>query len=78
LAHVVVVEGIPKSIADHTIDVLHITHFDPIAQVRNVGAKGHIFLAASCDDVGVTQLNMLSAKSYGAKARTAYLIDTPC
>ena len=73
----VAVEGVPKAIADHGIDVLHVTHFVSCAQMCDVGAKGHVFLTASGDDVRIAKLNVLCCKRHGAKARATNLVNGP-
>ena len=77
LAHVVIVEGIPKAITDHAIDIFDITHFSATAQMGHMRGKGHVFLTTSRHDVCVTQLDMLRSKRHGTQAGSTDLIDAP-
>ena len=77
LAHVVAVEGIPKTVADHRIDVRDVAHLHAGAQMRHMGAEGHVFLAAGSDDRRIAQLDVLGCQRHGAQARAADLVDRP-
>mmetsp|Transcript_26869 Transcript_26869/g.48588 ORF Transcript_26869/g.48588 Transcript_26869/m.48588 type:complete len:355 (-) Transcript_26869:254-1318(-) len=78
LAHVVAVERIPQTVADHGVDIFQIAHFVTGAERCGMGAEGHVFLAAADNDVRVTQLDVLRGKGHGAQAGAADLIDGPC
>ncbi len=77
LAHVIAVERIPQAVADHRVDIFHIAHLVPGAQMRGMGAERHVFLTARRDDVGIAKLDMLRAQRHGAQARAADLVDAP-
>jgi len=75
LAHVVAVERVPQAVADHAVDVFHVAHFLALAQVGDMGAHGHVFLAASDHNVGVAQLNVLRTQGNSAQAGAAHLVN---
>ena len=77
LTHVIAVEGIPKTIADHGVDVFHVAHFVAGAQVRHMGRESHVFLAASGNDGRIAQLDVLCRQSNRAQARATHLVDAP-
>jgi hypothetical protein len=77
LAHVVAVEGVPQTVADHRVDVFQVAHLLALPQRRGMGAHRHVFLPAGDDDVGVAQHDVLGAQRHGTKARAADLVDAP-
>jgi hypothetical protein len=77
LTHVVAVEGVPQTVADHRVDVFHVAHLLALRAGRGMGAHRHVFLTAGHDDVGVAQHDVLRAQRHGAQARAADLVDAP-
>ena len=77
LTHVVAVERIPQTVADHRVDVFHVAHLVTGAQVRGVCGQRHVFLTAGTDDVRITQLDVLCTQRNSAKTRTTNLVDAP-
>ena len=53
-AHVIVVEGVPQTVADHGVDDLLVTHAGaPALLGQGIGSGGHVLHAAGHHDVGV-------------------------
>ena len=77
LTHVIAVERIPQTVADHRIDVFHVAHFLALTQHRRVGGHGHVLLAAGDDDGRVTQHDVLCAEGHGAQAGATNLVNRP-
>jgi hypothetical protein len=77
LAHVVAVEGVPQTVADHRVDVFQVAHLLALPQRRGMGAHRHVLLPAGDDDIGIAQHDVLGAQRHGAKARAADLVDAP-
>src|SRR5262249_2051439 len=75
--HVIAVEGVPKTILDHRIDHLVVTHFHAVAQMRTVRRHAHGLLPARNDDFGIAVEDRLIAQRHGAQSGTAQLIDAP-
>ena len=72
----VVVESIPQAVFDHGIDEDAVAHAVAITALRNSKrCHGHVFHAASYDDVSVTGFDHLSCQGYAAKTGTADFID---
>ena len=77
LAHMVAVKSIPKPVTDHRIDILHVTHFVPCAQMCRMGGKCHVFLTTGGHNRCITKLDMLRTKCDGPQTRSANLVDAP-
>ena len=77
LAHVIAVEGVPKTVLDHRVDQFQVAHLLTGADRLGVHAHRHVFLATGGHDFGVAQLDVLCAKGNGAKARATNLVDAP-
>ena len=62
LTHMVAVECIPQTIADHRVDVFHVAHFMASPQVGCVRRQCHVFLPTSGNNRRITQLDVLRTK----------------
>jgi hypothetical protein len=50
LTHVVAVERVPQTVADHRVDIFHVAHLLALRAGRGMGAHRHVFLTAGDDD----------------------------
>ena len=76
-AHVIAVEDVPQSVADHRVDQLHVAELLAGAQIGGMGRKAHALLAACHHDAAVAALDGLGAQGDGTKARAADHVDAP-
>jgi hypothetical protein len=75
-AHVVIVERIPQTVADHRVDDLRVAHAQTGACARHhIVGQAHVFLAAGNDHLGVAATNRLRTQMQGFQARAANLVQ---
>ena len=72
-AHVIVVERIPQTVADHGVDDLLVTHAGaPALLGQGIGGSGHILHAAGHHDVGIAGEDGAAALDDGLHAGAAH------
>ena len=77
LSHVVAVKRVPKTIADHTVNIGNVTHFVTGPQMGNMGRQRHIFLPTRRNNISITKLHMLGCNRLCAQTGSANLIYPP-
>ena len=78
-AHVIIIESIPKSIINHSINHRSIAHSVAVTSLLEcIGSHAHIFHTACNNDICFARFNHLSGKVYAVKTGAANNIDCYC